>query len=156
MKDLVPRFSMRKFGDFPFNSPRLSHSFSGFNVTSEDDPTFSRQYRIFSLPFGKDHKYSLEEKMMVLQNCLASPSTVFPLRCFSNLQGVPLDGSFGSPNQAKTKSSGRISLAGVPQPSYYWTAWHFQSRFYKFRETRLSFEQRWFAKILHNLLCGLL
>lgn len=110
----MPRFFMRKFGDFPFNSPHLSHFFSGLDVTSEDGPTFSRQHKISSLCFGKDRTYSLEEKMMALQSCLASPFIVYLLGSFSSLQEIPLDPSSGSQYRTKTKSSEKISLAMAP------------------------------------------
>lgn len=88
-RDLVPRFSMRKFGDFPFNSPHLSHYFSGLHVTSEDDTTFSRQHRMFFPPLWKRSQICFGGKDDGTSDCLAPPFTVLLIGSFSSFQGIP-------------------------------------------------------------------
>lgn len=116
-RDLVPRFSRRNSEDFPFNSPPLSHSFHAPDVASEEDLNSSREHRLYSLPLGKDHSHSLEEKMVPLQPCLTSPSSRYRLGIFSSIQGTPLDPSLATNTQPRSNFQ-RFHWQWLPQSSY--------------------------------------
>lgn len=113
MRDFVPRFSMSKFGDFPFNWPHLSHSVSALDVTSEHHLSFQDNTESLLSFLVKITRILWRKNMMALRNCLASPFTVFLLVSFLSLQGIPLHSYLAANTWTKTKSS-KMSLPGAP------------------------------------------